>query len=115
MCRQENHAPRATATSAITACPEGPPIEIMLMARPRSAAKCRPMLVTEVWIINPWPVRRRANRANNRAQKVGAAAIRTQAPMSPRQTHRAKTFSLVLSIIRPIHIRHMALDTVATA
>ena len=50
------------------------------------------MLVTEVWIINPWPVRRRANRANNRAQKVGAAAIRTQEAIRPRQTQRAKIF-----------------------
>ena len=115
MCRQENHALKPTAASAITACPEGPPIEMMLTARPRSAAKCRPMLVTEVWTINPWPVKRRANRAKSRAGKTGAAAIRTQEATSPRQTHRAKILSLVLSIIRPIHIRHMALDTVATA
>ena len=115
MCRQESHAVKATDTSAITACPEGPPIEMMLMARPRSAAKCRPMLVTAVWTINPWPVKRRANSAKSRAGKTGDAAIKTQDATNPMQTHRAKTLSLVLSIIRPIHIRHMALDTVATA
>ena len=73
------------------------------------------MLVTEVWTISPCPVSLSANSAKSSAGKTGAAAIRTQEAASPRQTHRAKCFSLVLSIILPIHIRHTALETVATA
>ena len=87
---------------------------MMLTARPRSAVKCRPMLVTEVWTINPWPVSLSANSAKSSAPKTGAAAIRTQEAMRPPQTHRAKVLSLVLSIRRPVHIRHTALETVAT-
>ena len=68
---------------------KGMPRLAMLIALPRAAVKPRTMPVIAVWVISPWPVRRKANSARNRNATVLAKARAKVAAINPRQTSTA--------------------------